>query len=111
MVKIDGSKIQEIKDHYLQQAENELVQADKDPDTELSDDDILAVQSKWEFQANDAIQKIMNGSPEKIFKAGFALDPNGWRAGYTKPLIKDKTAQRRKKTKLAKQTRRTQRRK
>jgi hypothetical protein len=111
MVKIDGNKIQEIKDHYLQQAENELAQAKKDPDTELSDDDILAVQSKWEFQSIQAVASIVNAGPEKIFKAGFALDPNGWRAGYTKSLIKDKTAQRRKKTKLSKQTRRVQRRK
>lgn len=112
MVRIDGNKLQEVRDHHEMMAQNEIAQAKADADTEeLTESDILAIEQKWLFQTDQLIDNIVNTNPEKIFKNGFALDANGWREGYTKPLIKDKTAKRRAKNKLARKSRKIQRRK
>jgi hypothetical protein len=110
MVRIDGNKLQEIKDHYLMMAENEVAKAKADPDKELSDSDITAIEHKWLQESNRTILGVTSANPEKIFKNGFALDANGWREGYTKSFIKDRVTARRTKKKLGKKTRQSQRR-
>ena len=110
MVRIDGNKLQEIKDHFQEQAQREIAKAVQDPDTELKDDDIEAIKNKWKFQSNHVIQSVLELGPEKQFKQGYALDPSGWRAGYTKPTIAQRTTPRRAKNKASKQARKLQRR-
>lgn len=112
MVRIDGNKIGEIKDYYDEQAKREIAKAINDPDTEeLKDDDIQAIKNKWKFQANEHISVLFTLGPKKLHKLGFTLDPNGWRTGYTKAPIENRTKPRRAKNKLARKTRREQRRK
>jgi hypothetical protein len=111
MVRIDGNKLQEIRDHHRLQAESEIARAKADVDTEeLTDSDVLAIEQKWEFQSNQVINSVTKSNPEKIYKNGFALDGNGWREGYTVSFIKDRVAKRRMKKKLGKKTRQQQRR-
>ena len=106
MVKVDGTKLQEIKDRFKELAKREIAQAINDPETdELKDDDIEAIHQKWKFVSNKEVEKVINMSPEKLFKSGFALASDGWREGYTKPLIKDRKAKRRVKNKLARKAR------
>jgi len=112
MVKVDGTKLQEIKDRFKELAKREIAQAINDPETdELKDDDIEAIHQKWKFVSNKEVEKVINMSPEKLFKSGFALASDGWREGYTKPLIAKKTAKRRAANKNARQERRVQRKK
>jgi hypothetical protein len=110
MVRLDGSKVQEIKDHYKIQAEAEIKKVEED-ETVLSDDDREAVLSKWEFKATEEIQRIQKMSPQSLFKNGLALDSTGWREGYTTKPLKKRVAERRKTNKASKQARKQARRK
>ena len=111
MVRIDGHKLQEIKDHYQEMAKREIAKAVNDPDTELKDDDIEAIKNKFKYQSNQKISEILAIGPEKLFKMGFALDGNGWRAGYTKQTLQKRVQKRRAQKKFGNITRKTQRRK
>lgn len=112
MVKIDGRKIQEIKDRFEEMALNEIDRAVNDPDTdELVDDDIKAINEKWKFVANKEIEKIKRMNPEKIFKSGLAVTSDGWREGYTKPSLESRKTKRRAKNKLARKSRKENRKK
>lgn len=109
MVRVDGTKLQEIKDRFQEYAKREIAKAVNDPDTDLKEDDIEAIKNKWKYVSNKEVEKVINLGPEKLFKSGFALASDGWREGYTKPLIKDRKAKRRVKNKLARKVRREQR--
>ena len=110
MVRVDGTYIQEIKDHFSEMAKREIAIASNDPKTEeLNDDDIAAIHSKYKYQANQKIFQLMDMKPEKLFKMGLTADSSGWREGYTKPLIKDRKAKSRAKRKMARKTRQQQR--
>ena len=102
MVRIDGTKLQEVKDHYLKMAEHEILNLGDEP----TDEEIKNIQNKYQSECVKTINGIVNANPEKIFKNGFALDPSGWRAGYTKKTIKQRTAPRRARNKRARQARR-----
>ena len=101
MVKIDGNKLQEVKDHYLKMAENEILGLKDEP----TDEQIATINKRYQIECERTITGIVNAGPEKIFKNGFAVDPNGWRAGYTKKTIQQRTAPRRARNKRAKQAR------
>ncbi len=111
MVKVDGKKLQEVKDRFQEYIKREIAKAINDPDTDLKDDDVEAIKNKWKFVSKKEIEKIVSMGPEKLFKSGFALVSDGWREGYTKPLIKDRTTKRRTKNKIARRTRKEQRKK
>jgi hypothetical protein len=109
MLRIDGNKLQEIKDHYQEMAKREIAQAVNDPETDIQDDDIEAIKNKYKYQSNQKISEILKIGPEKLFKMGFALDANGWRTGYTKAPIEKRVQKRRTQNKLARKTRQAQR--
>ena len=112
MVTIDGTKVQDVKDHFSEMAKREIAQAINDPDTdELKDDDIEAIHNKFKYLANQKITQMISMNPEKLFKLGLAHESNGWREGYTKPLIKTRTAPRRAKKKIARKSKQVNRRK
>lgn len=110
MIKIDGHKIQEVKDYFNNFAEREIDNAKAD-DIELKKDDILAIKNKHSYNAMSRISQIFDFGPKKLFKMGFTLDPNGWREGYTKPSLKIRVQKRRDRKKFAKKTLKEQRRK
>jgi hypothetical protein len=112
MVRIDGYKIQEIKDYHSEQSKREIAKAINDPETdELKDDDIEAIKNKWKYMSNQQVQKLLDINPERLYKLGFAHQPNGWRAGYTKPTLASRVAKRRAKNKIARVSRKINRRK
>jgi len=109
MVTIDGRKIQEIKEHYQEMAKKEIDGARNDPETkELKEDDIQAIESKYQFKANSKITELKKLGPEKLFKLGYAHDLSGWRSGYTKPTIEARKEKNRAKNKLSRKARRSQ---
>lgn len=56
-------------------------------------------------KADNYIKMVESLNPERIFKLGVAVDPNGWRAGYTKQTLEKRTAKRRRMNKIARQQR------
>ncbi len=108
MLNIDGNKIQELRDHYGKKAEREIMLA-KNDDTELSDEDIKVIENKYEYEAEQSIQKILSLSPEKMFKLGLSHNSEGWRTGYTTSPISKRVEKRRKQSKIAKKTKRKNR--
>jgi hypothetical protein len=112
MVTIDGNKIQEIKDHFQEQSKREIDRAVNDPDTEeLTDEDIESIKNKWKYLSNTKISQVLELGPEKLFKSGMSIESDGWREGYTKPLIKDLKSKRRAKNKVARVSRKVNRKK
>jgi hypothetical protein len=110
MVRVDGNKIQEIRDRFVELAEREIKQANDDTETpELKEDDLTAIHNKWKFASQAEINKLMSMSPEKLFKSGMAVASQGWRQGYTKPTLKSRTDKRRTKNKAARKARKQQR--
>lgn len=109
MIRVDGRKLQEVKDHFSMLAENEIKQSTTDDGVELGHDDIVAIKNKYTFKSVEVLTAILDSGPEKIFKQGFALDPNGWRSGYTKSPVSQRKTKNRKKNKLARVARKTQR--
>lgn len=107
-MRVDGNKIQELRDYYEKKAEREILLAKHD-NTELSDEDVEVIKNKYAYESEQSIQKILALSPEKMFKLGFSHDVNGWRTGYTKSTIEKRTEQRRKQNKAAKKQRRKNR--
>ena len=111
MLRVDGHKLQEIKDHYQEMAKREIARAVNDPDTDLKDDDIEAIKNKYKYQSNQKIAQLLEIGPKRLFNLGMAFEADGWRTGYTKAPIKNRVAPRRAKNKQARKTRREQRRK
>jgi hypothetical protein len=110
MVRLDGKKLQEIKDGYSEQSKREIAKAVNDPDTEeLTVEDTEAIKNKWQFAANREIEKLKKIGPQRLFRLGFAHDANGWRAGYTKPTLESRTTKRRTQNKNARKARKLQR--
>ncbi|KFZ25566.1 MAG: hypothetical protein KQ78_02254 [Candidatus Izimaplasma bacterium HR2] len=109
MVKIDGHKIQEVKDYFNRLAEHEIDNAKSDG-IEFKEDDIIAIKNKHTYNAESRISQIFELGPKKLFKMGLALDPHGWREGYTKPSLKMRVQKRRDRKKFTKKTRKAQRR-
>ncbi len=110
MVEIDKRKLQEVRDYYHEKAEEEI-EAAKLQGQELSESDEDVIRNKFSFQASQTIRKIQSSNPKRIFGNGFALDPNGWREGYTKQPLSKRVEKRRKKKKAARKARQAQRRK
>lgn len=108
MVKIDGRKLQEVKDHYIRLAEHEISRAEQDG-TELSEDDIAAIKNKHTYTAVNKLTQVLSLGPERLFKLGFGLDSNGWRAGYTKQTVTKRTQKRRTQKKIARASRQANR--
>jgi hypothetical protein len=118
-IRPDGNKIQEIKDHFKKLGDSELAQmlkkvreVEEDPERELMENEINDVRQKHEFQSAQYLYQIMMMQPEKLFKSGWGFNTegvDGWRNGYTKSPIKKRVQKRRTQKKLAKITRRQQR--
>ena len=108
MVRVDGIKVGEIKDHFNKLADEEIAKATADG-TELKHDDLAAIRNKHTYQAVQLLVKIFDTGPKQMFKAGFAHDDHQWREGYTKPTVASRVAKRRKKNKNARAARKLQR--
>lgn len=104
-MKVDGNKIQELKDHYMKKADQDIRLA-KDKNPEMSDEEVTIIQDKYNREAEHSIQKILALSPEKMFKLGFSFESEGWRSGYTKSTVKKRAERRHKQNKAARKQRR-----
>ncbi len=105
MVRVDGDKIQELRDNYRKKAEHEIMLATKD-NTDLTDKDMEIIRDKFDFEAEQSIQKIIKLGPKRMFKMGLSNDPDGWRSGYTKSPVSKRATQRHKKNKASRKQRR-----
>ena len=110
MVRVDGRKLQEVKDHFKMLAEREIEQSITEDGVELGHDDKTAIKNKYTFKSVEVLTAILDSGPEKLFKQGFALESNGWRQGYTKSSLAQRKTTNRKKNKLARVARKAQRR-
>lgn len=121
MIRPDGKKIQEVKDHFNLLCEQEIIhmtakvrEVEEDPERELKEDEINSVRHKHQSLEKRHLDTILALGPEKLYKSGFGFNTvggEGWRAGYTKPLLSKRTAKRRTLKKLAKKVRQQQRKK
>ena len=119
MIRPDGHKIQEIKDHFEKLGDAELVtmlkkvrEVEEDPERELMENEVNDVRQKYQYQSTKYLYHILMMQPEKLYKSGWGFNTegvDGWRTGYTKPTIKSRVQKRRTLTKIAKATRRQQR--
>lgn len=106
--RIDGHELQKVKDHFsrLAQREVDLALADS---VDLKEDDIKAIHSKHEFEAQMRIDKIFTLGPKELHRLGFALDKGSHRNGYTRPTAESKKASNRAKNKMARKSRKANR--
>ena len=112
MVTVDGHAIQEIKNHFQEMAKREIAQAVNDPDTDLQDDDIEAIKNKYKYQSNQKVAQLLELKPKRLVQMGIGhISGSGWREGYTKSPIKKRVEKRRKQNKIARASRKVQRRK
>lgn len=102
--RVDGRKIQEIKDNFTLRAQNEIDKAVSDG-TELNDEDIKAIHSKHQFEAQQRIDKICSLGPKRLHQMGMALDMNGWRTGFTKQTVEKRAEGRHRNRKMARKSR------
>lgn len=110
MVKIDGNAIQQIKDHFEEMAKREIAQAINDPETDLKDDDIEAIKNKFKFQSNQKVTQLVQMGPKRMIQMDIGhIVGTGWREGYTKSFVKDRVSKRRAKNKIARKSRKIQR--
>lgn len=119
MIRPDGNKIQEIKDHFKKLGDAELAkmlkkvrEVEEDPERELMENEVNDVRQKFQYQEIQYLYSVMNMQPEKLHKSGFGFNTegvDGWRTGYTKSPIKKRVQKRRTQNKIARATRRQQR--
>lgn len=113
MVRIDGNAIQQIKDHFEEMAKREIAKAVNDPETDdLQDDDIEAIKNKYKFMSNQKVAQLLEIKPKRLVQMEIGhIMGSGWREGYTKSPIKKRVEKRRKQNKIARKSRKVQRRK
>lgn len=110
MIKVDGAKIQEIKDHFNDLSEQAIanLKMDKGED-EVSEEDMDAIRSQHKFHAASYIDYILSLSPKKLYHSGSGINTttSGWREGYTKPTLASRVKARREKNKRQRQARKS----
>ena len=119
MIRPDGNKIQEIKDHFGLLVANEcsstlatLRKEEEDPERELTQHETDQIKQKHQYELTRTLFTVMMMQPEKMHKSGYGFNTEGvqgWRNGYTKPTIAKRKAQNRKTNKLARLARRAAR--
>lgn len=102
MVKVSHKYLEEITKHYRDAADREIMKLGETP----SPEEVKEIEQKFGSQAVNNVAYILSLPPKKIFKMGLAVDPDGWRAGYTKPTLEKRKQERRKKNKSARTARR-----
>lgn len=107
-MKVDGNKIQELREHYEKKAEREILIA-KHKNNDISEDDINDIKNKYISESEKSIKKILALSPEKMFKLGFSHDSDGWRSGFTKSTVAKRAEKRHKRNKAARKQKRKNR--
>lgn len=103
MVKVNHKYLEEITKHYRAAADREIMGLGENPDSEQ----VKEIEQKFGSQAVNNVAYILSLPPKKIFKMNLAVDPSGWRAGYTKPTLEKRKQERRKKNKAARIARRS----
>ena len=107
-IRIDGNEIQKVKEHFKKRTDSEIRQAINNG-TELGSEDIKAIQSKHDFECQKTINKFFTLGPKELNRLELSFNLNGWRSGYTKPTIKSKKLKNRARNKIARKSRRDNR--
>ena len=112
MIRVCGKKIKEIYDYYQEIAKKEIEDNINNPDTtEFSDIEKEAIYNKYKQEANNRVSELKDMKPKRLFKLGLAAASDGWREGYTKQSIEKRSESRRMRNRIARKSRRTNRKK
>jgi hypothetical protein len=121
MIRPDGNKIQEIKDHFTKLGDQEIIrmrnhlrEVEEDPERELMEDEVAQARQKFKYQEIQYLYNLLMMQPKQLHMSGFGFNTegvDGWRTGYTKSPIKKRVQKRRTQNKIAAKSRREQRRK
>lgn len=106
MVKVDQKYLDEITKHYRNAADIEIHKLGENPDP----DKVKELEQNFGSQAVQNVAYILSLGPKRIFEMGLSVDNKGWRDGYTKKTLQQRTDERRKKKKAAKIAQRIDRR-